>query len=115
MVDVRCQHGELNRKGVIHVHARAALAFAGGDADPQIPYSLDLFHSTHIGASADFDFSNLTNGQGTTLETRHMYSIRCVFGSNVYLISTDTTDPESDSGVKLDPDVKPDPETKTET
>lgn len=84
-------------------HERATLVFTGGGAaDPLISYSLDLLHLICIGALADFDFSNYNNGEGTILETRHEYFIRCVFGSNVYLIATDTTDPE------------PDPETKTE-
>lgn len=89
-------------------HERATLVFTGGGADPLISYSLDLLHSIYIGALADFDFSNYNNGEGTILETRHEYFIRCVFGSNVYLIATDTTDPEPD------PDVKPDLEIKTE-
>ena len=95
-------------------HERATLVFTGGGADPLISYSLDLLHLICIGALADFDFSNYNNGEGTILETRHEYFIRCVFGSNVYLIATDTTDPEPDPGAKPDPDVKPDPETKTE-
>ncbi len=95
-------------------HERATLVFTGGAADPLISYSLDLLHLICIGALADFDFSNYNNGEGTILETRHEYFIRCVFGSNVYLIATDTTDPEPDPGAKPDPDVKPDPETKTE-
>lgn len=95
-------------------HERATLVFTGGDADPLISYSLDLLHLICIGALADFDFGNYNNGEGTILETRHEYFIRCVFGSNVYLIATDTTDPEPDPGAKPDPDVKPDPETKTE-
>lgn len=89
-------------------HERAILVFTGGGADPLISYSLDLLHLICIGALADFDFSNYNNGEGTILETRHEYFIRCVFGSNVYLIATDTTDPEPD------PDVKPDLEIKTE-
>lgn len=89
-------------------HERATLVFTGGGADPLISYSLDLLHLICIGALADFDFSNYNNGEGTILETRHEYFIRCVFGSNVYLIATDTTDPEPD------PDVKPDLEIKTE-
>lgn len=95
-------------------HERATLVFTGGAADPLISYSLDLLHLIYIGALADFDFSNYNNGEGTILETRHEYFIRCVFGSNVYLIATDTTDPEPDPGAKLDPDVKPDLEIKTE-
>lgn len=95
-------------------HERATLVFTGGGADPLISYSLDLLHLIRIGALADFDFSNYNNGEGTILETRHEYFIRCVFGSNVYLITTDTTDPEPDPGAKTDPDVKPDPEIKTE-
>ena len=88
-------------------HERATLVFTGGGADPLISYSLDLLHSIYIGALADFDFSNFNNGEGTILETKHMYYIRCVFDSNVYLIATNTTEP--------DPDVKPDPETKAES
>lgn len=95
-------------------HERAILVFTGGGADPLISYSLDLLHLICIGALADFDFSNYNNGEGTILETRHEYFIRCVFGSNVYLIATDTTDPEPDPGAKPDPDVKPDLEIKTE-
>lgn len=95
-------------------HERATLVFTGGGADPLISYSLDLLHLICIGALADFDFSNFNNGEGTILETRNEYYIRCVFGSNVHLISTDATDPEPDPGVKTDPDVKPDPETETE-
>ena len=87
-------------------HERATLVFTGGGADPLISYSLDLLHLICIGALADFDFSNYNNGEGTILETRHEYYIRCVFGSNVYLIATDTTDPEPDPGAKPDPDVK---------
>lgn len=93
-------------------HERATLVFTGGGADPLISCSLDLLHLICIGALADFDFSNYNNGEGTILETRHEYFIR--FGSNVYLIATDTTDPEPDPGAKPDPDVKPDPETETE-
>lgn len=105
-------------------HERATLIFTGGDADPLISYSLDLFYSIYIGAGADFDFSNFNNGKGTILETRHEYYIRCVFGSNVYLIGTDTTEPDPDvkpnpeekpnPEVKPDPEVKPEPETKPE-
>ena len=95
-------------------HERATLVFTGGGADPLISYSLDLLHLIYIGALADFDFSNYNNGEGTILETRHEYFIRCVFGRNVYLIATDTTDPEPDPGAKPDPDVKPDLEIKTE-
>lgn len=95
-------------------HERATLVFTGGGADPLISYSLDLLHLICIGALADFDFSNYNNGEGTIPETRHEYFIRCVFGSNVYLIATDTTDPEPDPGAKPDPDVKPDLEIKTE-
>lgn len=90
------------------------MVFTGGAADPLISYSLDLLHLIYIGALADFDFTNYNNGEGTILETRHEYFIRCVFGSNVYLIATDTTDPEPDPGAKLDPDVKPDLEIKPE-
>lgn len=90
------------------------MVFTGGGADPLISCSLDLLHLIYIGAVADFDFSNYNNGEGTILETRHEYFIRCVFGSNVYLIATDTTDPEPDSGAKPDPDVKPDLEIKPE-
>lgn len=95
-------------------HERATLVFTGGGADPLISYSLDLLHLIYIGALADFDFSNYNNGEGTILEIRHEYFIRCVFGSNVYLIATDTTDPEPDPGAKPDQDVKPDLEIKTE-
>ena len=95
-------------------HERATLVFTGGGADPLISYSLDLLHLIYIGALADFDFSNYNNGEGTIFETRHEYFIRCVFGSSVYLIATDTTDPEPDPGAKPDPDVKPDLEIKTE-
>lgn len=94
-------------------HERATLVFTGGDADPLISYSLDLFYSIYIGTGADFDFSNFNNGEGTILETRHEYYIRCVFGSNVYLIGTDATEPDPD--VKPNPEVKPDPEVKPET
>lgn len=90
------------------------MVFTGGGADPLISYSLDLLHLIYIGALADFDFSNYNNGEGTILETRHEYFIRCLFGSNVYLIATDTTDPEPDPGAKPDPDVKPDLEIKPE-
>lgn len=111
-------------------HERATLVFTGGGADPLISYSLDLFYSIYIGTGADFDFSNFNNGKGAILETRHEYYIRCVFGSNVYLISTDTTEPgpdvkpnpeekpnpevKPDPEAKPDPEVKPDPETKPE-
>lgn len=111
-------------------HERATLVFTGGGADPLISYSLDLFYPIYIGADADFDFSNFNNGAGTILETRHEYYIRCVFGSNVYLIGTDTTEPDPDvkpnpeekpnpevkpnPEAKPDPEVKPDPETKPE-
>ena len=95
-------------------HERATLVFTGGGADPLISYSLDLLHLIYIGALADFDFSNYNNGEGTILETRHEYFIRCLFGSNVYLIATDTTDPEPDPGAKPDPDVKPNPEAKSD-
>lgn len=74
-------------------HERATLVFTGGGTDPLISYSLDLFYSIYIGTGADFDFSNFNNGEGTILETQHEYYIRCVFGSNVYLIDTDTTEP----------------------
>lgn len=94
-------------------HERATLVFTGG-ADPLISYSLDLLHLIYIGALADFDFTNYNNGEGTILETRHEYFIRCVFGSNVYLIATDATDPELDPGAKPDPDVKSDLEIKPE-
>lgn len=100
---------------VIGNHERATLVFTGGDADPLISYSLDLSHWIYIGALADFDFSNFNNGEGTILETKHMYFVRCVFDSNVYLIASDTTDPEPDPGVKPGSDVKPDPETKVES
>lgn len=90
------------------------MIFTGGGADPLISCSLDLLHLIYIGALADFDFSNYKNGEGTILETRHEYFIRCVFGSNVYLIAADTTDPEPDPGAKPDPDVKPDLEIKPE-
>lgn len=89
-------------------HERATLVFTGGGADPLISYSLDLFYSIYIGAGADFDFNNFNNGEGTILETRHEHYIRCVFGSNVYLIGTDTTEPGPD--VKPNPEIKPDPE-----
>lgn len=94
-------------------HERATLVFTGGGADPLISYSLDLFYSIYIGTGADFDFSNFNNGEGTILETQHEYYIRCVFGSNVYLIDTDTTEPGPD--VKPNPEIKPDPEVKPET
>lgn len=93
---------------VIDNHERATLVFTGGGADPLISYSLNLFHQIYIGAYPEFDFSNFNNGEGTILETRHDYYIRCVFGSNVYLIATDTTDPEPDPGVEPDVEVKPD-------
>lgn len=93
-------------------HERATLVFTGGDADPLISYSLDLFRLIYIGALADVDFSNYNNGEGTILETRHECYIRCIFGSNVYLIGTDTADPEPNPDVKPDPEAKPDPETK---
>lgn len=93
-------------------HERATLVFTGGGADPLISYSLNLFHLIYIGALADVDFSNCNNGEGTILETRHEYYIRCVFDSNVYLIGTDTADPEPSPDVKPDPEMKPDPETK---
>ena len=94
-------------------HERATLVFTGGGADPLISYSLDLFYSIYIGTGADFDFSSFNNGEGTILETQHEYYIRCVFGSNVYLIDTDTTEPGPD--VKPNPEIKPDPEVKPET
>ena len=99
-----------NHETGIDNHERATLVFTGGDADPLISYSLNLLHQIHIGANAEFDFSNFNfqNGEGTILETRHDYYIRCVFGSNVYLIATDTTDPEPDPGVEPDMEVKPD-------
>lgn len=103
------------RLASVENHERATLVFTGGDADPLISYSLDLSHWIYISALADFDFSNFNNGEGTILETKHMYYIRCAFDSNVYLIATDTTDPEPDPGVKPDPDVKSDPETKAES
>ena len=93
-------------------HERATLVFTGGGADPLISYSLNLFHLIYIGALADVDFSNCNNGEGTILETRHEYYIRCVFDSNVYLIGTDTADPEPSPDVKPDPEVKPEPEVK---
>lgn len=93
---------------VIDNHERATLVFTGGGADPLISYSLNLFHQIYIGAYPEFDFSNVINGQGTILETRNEYYIRCVFGSNVYPIATDTTDPEPDPGVEPDVEVKPD-------
>lgn len=112
-------------------HERATLVFTGGGADPLISYSLDLFYSIYIGAGADFDFSSFNNGEGTILETRHEHYIRCVFGSNVYLIGTDTTEPapdvkpnpeekpnpevKPDPEAKPDPEVKPDPESKPES
>lgn len=100
-------------------HERATLVFTGGGADPLISYSLNLFHSIYIGAGADFDFGNFNNGEGAILETRHEYYIRCVFGSNVYLIGTDTTEPGPDvkpnPEEKPNPEVKPDPEVKPET
>lgn len=92
-----------NHETGIDNHERATLVFTGGDADPLISYSLNLLHQIHIGANAEFDFSNFNfqNGEGTILETRNEYYIRCIFGSSVHLIATDTTDPEPD------PDVKP--------
>lgn len=93
---------------VIDNHERATLVFTGGGADPLISYSLNLLHQIYIGAYPELDFSNFNNGEGTILETRHDYYIRCVFGSNVYLIATDTTDPEPDPGVEPDVEVKPD-------
>lgn len=95
-------------------HERATLVFTGGGADPLISYSLDLFHLIYIGALADVDFSNYNNGEGTILETRHEYYIRCVFGSNVHLIGTDTADPEPSPDVKPDPEIKPNPEVKSD-
>lgn len=47
-------------------------------------------------------------------ETRHDYYIRCVFDSDVQLITTDVTDPEPSPDVKPNPEVKPKPETKPE-
>lgn len=91
-----------------------ALVKTDNPNEANVSISLDLLHLICIGALADFDFSNYNNGEGTILETRHEYFIRCVFGSNVYLIATDTTDPEPDPGAKPDPDVKPDLEIKTE-
>ena len=90
---------------MIDNHVRATLIFAGGDADSQISYSLNLFHSTYLGSSLDYDSADFDGAQGTIRETRHDYYIRCVFDSNVYLIATDTTDPE----VKPDPEIKPEP------
>lgn len=101
-----------NHETGIDNHERATLVFTGGDADPLISYSLNLLHQIHIGANAEFDFSNFNfqNGEGTILETRHEYFIRCIFGSSVHLIATDTTDPDPE--VKPDPEAKPDPEVK---
>ena len=65
-------------------------------------------------AHSPTSISPTTTTGGTILETRHEYFIRCVFGSNVYLIATDATDPELDPGAKPDPDVKPDLEIKPE-
>ena len=96
-------------------HERATLVFTGGDADPLISYSLNLFRLIYIGALADVDFGNYNNGEGTILETRHEYYIRCVFGSNVYLIGADTADPKPGPDVKPDPEVKPDPAPQPET
>ena len=90
-------------------HERATLVFTGGGADPLTPYSLNLLHVTFIGVFPEFDFSNFNNGEGTILETRHEYYIRCVFGSDVHLIATDTTDPEPDPEVKPNPEAKPNP------
>lgn len=90
---------------MIDNHVRATLVFAGGDADSQISYSLNLFHSTYLGSSLDYDSADFDGAQGTIRETRHDYYIRCVFDSNVYLIATGETDPE----MKPDPEVKPEP------
>lgn len=90
---------------MIDNHVRATLIFAGGDADSQISYSLNLFHSTYLGSSLDYDSADFNGAQGTIRETRHDYYIRCVFDSNVYLIATGATDPE----VKPDPAINPEP------
>lgn len=93
-------------------HERATLIFTGSGADPLVSYSLNLLHLTLIGSYPEFDFSNFNNGEGTILETRHDYFIRCVFGSNVHLIATDTSDPDPDPEAKPNPEVKPDQEIK---
>ena len=49
---------------VIDNHERATLVFTGGDADPLISYSLNLFNSIYIGTFADFNFSKFNNGEG---------------------------------------------------
>ena len=90
---------------MIDNHVRATLVFAGGDADSQISYSLNLFHSTYLGSSLDYDSADFDGAQGTIRETRHDYYIRCAFNSNVYLIATGETDPE----MKPDPEVRPEP------
>lgn len=88
------------------------MILTGGGADPLVSYSLNLLHLAFSGSFPEFDFSNFNNGEGAILETRHDYFIRCVFGSNVHLIATDTTDPDPDPEVKPNPEVKPDPEVK---
>ena len=87
-------------------HVRATVVFTGGDVDPQIPYRLDLLQSIYLGTRLDRGSSNFDGGQGTTLETQHKYYIRCVFDSDVHLITTDTTGPE----VKPDPTLQPEAE-----
>lgn len=54
-------------------HERATLVFTGSNVDPLISYSLKLLNYIYIGALADFDFSSFNNGEGTILETKHMY------------------------------------------
>ena len=88
------------------------MILTGGGADPLVSYSLNLLHLAFSGSFPEFDFSNFNNGEGAILETRHEYYIRCVFGSNVHLIATDTTDPDPDPEVKPNPEVKPDQEIK---
>lgn len=58
---------------VIDNHERATLVFTGSNVDPLISYSLKLLNYIYIGALADFDFSSFNNGEGTILETKHMY------------------------------------------
>lgn len=87
-------------------HVRATVVFTGGDVDPQIPYRLDLFQSIYLGTRLDHDSNNFDGGQGTTFETQHKYYIRCIFNSDVHLITTDTTAPE----VKPDPTRQPEAE-----